>query len=160
MLSSLRRGFELRDYGVLTATDAESARVLFARECPAVVIVDLRIGDRLGLDLIVDWKRHRPDHLAVLLSGYLSVGAAVDAARAGADHVLCKPVSCGELIARIEGNVRHAEAAQTPSLARAEWEHMMRVLHDCDGNISEAARRLGLHRQNLQRRLRKDAPPQ
>ncbi len=84
----------------------------------------------------------------------------VAAVRAGADIIAFKPITFREIIQRLEEGEEAEEPAldDTPSLARAEWEHIMRVLSDCDGNVSAAARRLGIYRSSLQRRLRKYAP--
>jgi two-component system, response regulator RegA len=160
VLASYRRGLELQSRRVLVATTNAEAHALAAREQVGAAIVDLRIGQDSGIELASHLKSLDPSMVVVVVSGYLSVTSAVAAVRSGADHVMPKPVTCGELLRRIdEPTAVSDDDGETPTLARAEWEHMMRVLSDCDGNISKAARRLGLHRQNLQRRLRKLAPP-
>jgi len=89
-----------------------------------------------------------------LLSGYLSIDITVEAVKAGADVVLAKPVTVGEVLHRVLGE-DYTEPVTTPSLAQVEAEHIARVLTDCNHNISEAARRLGIYRSSLQRKLRK-----
>jgi two-component system response regulator RegA len=104
--------------------------------------------------------RDANSQLAIALcSGYLSVDVTVAAVRAGADVIAFKPITFREIIERLdEAAAEEPDLDDTPSLARAEWEHIMRVLADCDGNVSAAARRLGIYRSSLQRRLRKYAP--
>lgn len=147
-----------RERNVVTASDAMTARQLASLERPDLAIVDLRLGNASGIDLIRELKRDLPDLMVVLCSGYLSVAAAVAATRAGADIVVFKPITFREIMQRIEQSADDADLEDTPTLARAEWEHIMRVLADCNGNVSMAARRLGIYRSSLQRRLRKYAP--
>jgi two-component system, response regulator RegA len=117
-----------------------------------------------GLSLISPLRTHHPAAVIVVASGYLSVAHAVRALRAGADTVVAKPFSWQELLAHAHDAVgaaygaAHDELCDTPTLARAEWEHICRVLDDCGGNVSMAARRLGIYRQSLQRKLRRYAP--
>jgi two-component system response regulator RegA len=98
----------------------------------------------------------------VVLTGYSSIATAIEAMRAGASHYLTKPADADEIIAAFNRDggaaLAGADELSTPTLARAEWEHIQRVLSDCGGNVSEAARRLGIHRRSLQRKLQK-APP-
>ncbi|MCA9548246.1 MAG: two-component system response regulator, partial [Myxococcales bacterium] len=89
--------------------------------------------------------------------GYGSIATAIEAVRMGAENYLTKPADADEILAAFAGP-QPVEAEHTPSLARAEWEHIQRVMADCDGSVSEAARRLGLHRRTLQRKLYKDPP--
>jgi two-component system, response regulator RegA len=147
-----------RERNVFTASDASTARQLASTERPDLAIVDLRLGNSSGIDLIRELKRELPHLLVVLCSGYLSVAAAVAAVRAGADVVVFKPITFREILQRIEESEEEPDLEDTPTLARAEWEHIMRVLADCNGNVSMAARRLGIYRSSLQRRLRKYAP--
>jgi two-component system, response regulator RegA len=147
-----------REHNVFTAIDATAARHLARAEHPDLAIVDLRLGDASGIDLIRDLKRDLPELVLVLCSGYLSVTAAVAAVRAGAEIVVLKPITLHEILQRLEASTDEPDLDDTPTLARAEWEHIMRVLADCNGNVSKAARRLGIYRSSLQRRLRKDAP--
>jgi two-component system response regulator RegA len=147
-----------RERNVVTAIDATTARQLANVERPDLAIVDLRLGNASGIDLIRELKRDLPDLMVVLCSGYLSVAAAVAAVHAGADIVVFKPITFREILQQIEESADEPDLEDTPTLARAEWEHIMRVLADCNGNVSMAARRLGIYRSSLQRRLRKYAP--
>ena len=151
---SLQRGRK-----VFIATNAATARKIARVETLDAAIVDLRLGMTTGIDLVRDLKREQPTMLIALVSGYLSVPAAMAAVRAGADAVLSKPISPRTIIRHLEdGTTPEPDLDYTPTLADVEWEHISRVLADTDGNISEAAHRLGLYRQTLQRRLRKKPP--
>jgi two-component system response regulator RegA len=146
---------------VLTTNDPETGLALARSEAPDLVIIDLRIGSASGIDLIRELRVDLPEACLVLCSGYLSVAGTVTAVRAGADMVVFKPVALSEILRRVEqGDFEDTPVDETPTLARAEWEHIMRVLSDCEGNVSRAARRLGIYRSSLQRRLRKYAPPE
>lgn len=147
-----------RHYNVWTATDAAAARKLVDHHPFELAIVDLRLGAGSGLDLIRMLKRDHPERIVVLCSGYLSVAAAVAGVRTGADLVVFKPVTFREILHKLQNPEEPPDLDDTPTLARAEWEHIMRVLADSNGNISMAARRLGIYRSSLQRRLRKFAP--
>ena len=147
-----------RGHLVVTASDAATARQLAHAERPDLAIIDLRLGGASGIDLIRELKRDLPQLMVAMCSGYLSVAATVAAVRAGADIVAFKPITFQELLQRFEDRAEAPDLDDTPTLARAEWEHIMRVLADCHGNISAAARRLGIYRSSLQRRLRKYAP--
>jgi two-component system response regulator RegA len=158
LLSTYSRGFVRGGYRVLTASTSESGLELAKRDSPDLLIIDLRLGARSGIDLIRSIRCQDTAGIVCLISAYLSVAAAVSALRAGADHVFYKPISVSEILRYLfEGDTLTTEP-ETASLARATYEHMMRVIEDCDGNLSEAARRLKVHRQSLQRRLRKLPP--
>jgi two-component system response regulator RegA len=160
ILAGYHRGFARERCRVLSAMTSAEARELAMRERPELVVVDMRLGHESGIDLVRELKAERPEAVVGLVSGYLSVATTFAAARAGADYVCFKPITCRELLRRVEQRAGAVEPdpEPAPTLARAEWEHMMRVLDDGGGNVSRAARRLGLHRQSLQRRLRKDPP--
>lgn len=147
------------DLRILGAHDADEALQIAARERPDLAVVDLRLPHGSGIDLIHELKATRPGLVAVLLSGYLSVELTMAAVRAGAELVLFKPVTLTTILRRLEHPEEEPEETETPTLARAEWEHISRVLADCNGNVSMAARRLGIYRSSLQRRLKKHAPP-
>lgn len=158
-LSACKRGFGT-GRRVLTASNSEDARVLAGREHLDLAVVDLRLGTASGLDLIRHLRAEHPNLIIALVSGYLSVAFVAVALREGANVTLFKPLTCGEILRQAQGGLAHPEPdwEETPSLARAEWEHITRVLNDCHGNVSMAARRLGVLRQSLQRRLRKYSP--
>jgi two-component system response regulator RegA len=147
-----------RERKVYTADNALAARHIARSQRPDVVIVDLRLGTGNGLDLIYDLKADRPEVRIALVSGYLSITIAMQAVKAGAETVLVKPISPKEIVRHIEeGTTPEGDINATPTLERVEWEHISRVVADTNGNISEAARRRGVYRLTLQRRLRK--PP-
>lgn len=149
-----------RERTVSTASDAGVALQLAHAHDFDLAIIDLRLGTESGITLVRDLKVDRPDTTIAMVSGYLSVSSAVAAVRAGADLILFKPVTFREIVRRVEEGMPSLDPTveETPTLARAEWEHITRVLADCNGNVSMAARRLGIHRQSLQRRLRKFPP--
>ena len=150
-----------RSYEVVTARDLAE----LGEACGDPIdfaIVDLRLRGDDGLDAIAIIKESSPDAKVVVLTGYGSIATAVQATKRGADNYLTKPVDIDMIEhafgvgddARFEATARE----ESPSLARHEREYIEYVLAECDGNISEAARRLGLHRQSLQRKLRKHTP--
>lgn len=153
------RAFTRRERRVMTAAGPREATALATLHKPDLAIVDLRLGTASGIDVIRDLKRRCSSATIVMISGYLSIDATVAAVRAGADFVLLKPVSCDEILARVDHGAQvPLPTDATPTLARVEWEHISRVMTDCNGNISMAARRLGVYRSTLQRRLRKEPP--
>ena len=146
-----------RNYEVREAPDAAAALDLARAETPERAIVDLRMPGSSGLDLVRSLKALDPSTAIVVLTGYGSIATAMEAVRLGARDYLTKPVDVDRIVAALEGSVEGSPAGPaleaTPSLARVEWEHIQRVLSDCEGNVSEAARRLGVHRRSLQRKL-------
>jgi two-component system response regulator RegA len=125
--------------------------------------VDLRLPGRSGLEIVRALKAVDPGTNVVVLTGYGSIATAMDAIRLGATHYLSKPADADDILAAFakKGSLPDLGAEPdfaAPSLARAEWEHINRVLSDADGNVSEAARRLGMHRRSLQRKLQKYPP--
>jgi two-component system response regulator RegA len=147
---------------VVTAPDVCAALALARDVRPELAIIDLRINEDCGLELLRALKQELPATIVVLYSGYMSLSTAVAATRAGAEHVFPKPITFREILRRVTNDNEPGgtdPADETPSLARVEFDHITRVLDDCNGNISEAARRLGIFRSTLQRRLRKHAPP-
>ena len=158
----LARALRRRGYEVRTAASADEAAGL-ARETPSrFAVIDLRMPGRSGLELLRELRVIDPACRVLILTGYGSIPTAVEATRLGAAGYLQKPVDAEEVAAALE----HLEGAtgvpedviETPSLSRVEWEHIQRVLSDCGGNVSEAARKLGIHRRSLQRKLQKYAP--
>jgi two-component system, response regulator RegA len=147
-----------REWRVYAAADATTARRIIRAECPDVAIVDLRLGSESGLELLRELKRERPTIKVAVISGYLTIEAAVCAARLGADAVLSKPVRPAEIMRQLQEGPAEPNLDQVLTLARVEYEHIARVMADCNNNISEAARRLGIHRHSLQRKLRRPAP--
>ena len=157
----LVRALNQRGYEVYQAANAEEGIVLAKRHSPERAIVDMRMPGMSGLDLINALAKIDPDIDIIVLTGYGSIATAVEAVRRGARDYLTKPVDTEQILQTFE---RDPEAGPqvpdtTPSLARVEWEHMQRILADCSGNISEAARELGMHRKSLQRKLAKRPVP-
>jgi two-component system response regulator RegA len=162
----LARAFVDRGYEVRTAQDHDSAVALATTDSPELAVVDLKMPGKSGLELIKALAEIDPATKTVVLTGYGSIATAIDAVRLGATYYLSKPADADDIInafARGEAPPLEPPASESgeykaPSLARAEWEHINRVLSDAGGNISEAARRLGIHRRSLQRKLQKYPP--
>ncbi len=140
------------------AHDCETGLELARRSRPDLIVVDLRLGAESGIDAIRSIKSECPDSVVALVSGYVSTDITVMAVKAGADLVMAKPISGQDLLRRVAEGLRDELLAETPSLAQVEAEHIARVLADCGGNVSEAARRLGIYRSSLQRKLRRSDP--
>jgi len=154
----LARAFTERGFEVHEAGGAAEAIRRAAADSPEWALVDLRMPDGSGLEVVRELAALDPTTRIVVLTGYGSIATAVEAVRLGAADYLTKPADVEEILARLEGRApdpSQAAATPTPSLARVEWEHIQRVLSDCGGNVSKAARRLGLHRRSLQRKLGK-----
>jgi two-component system response regulator RegA len=154
---SLRtRGLEVGE----AASAADATRV--ARELrPERALIDLRIGESSGLEVLSALRRDFPAARCIVLTGYGSIATALEAVRRGAFDYLTKPVDADDVLRAFEASAEDADeavAASVPSLHRVEWEHIQRVLSDCDGNVSKAARLLGLHRRTLQRKLASRPP--
>lgn len=147
--------------------EAASATQALERAAETVwegVLLDLRLPDGSGIDLIQPLRTLQPTAEIVVLTGYGSISTAVDAVRRGALDYLVKPVDVDQILAAFREERRpHAAASEAapaaPSLGRVEWEHLQRVLQECGGNISQTARALGMHRRSLQRKLAKLPPP-
>jgi two-component system response regulator RegA len=154
----LTRAFESRGLDVRGVGTAAEAAAMAREEPPELVLLDLRVGSDNGLDLIPELTRLDPATRIVVLTGYGSVATAVEAVRRGAVDYLTKPADADEILSAFDRGSGASETSprlQPMSLDRVEWEHINRVLMDCDGNISEAARVLGIHRRSLQRKLAK-----
>jgi two-component system response regulator RegA len=157
----LMRAFAERGLEVRGARDTEEALAIAQAETPELALVDLRLPGRSGLDLIRDLKELDTTTNVVVLTGYGSIATALESVRAGATTYLTKPVDADQILAAFDGvTARSAAGSGVPSLARVEWEHIQRVLADCDGNVSQAARLLGIHRRSLQRKLSKHPVPE
>lgn len=160
----LAQAFEERGFRVCVAGDGDEGLAVYRREKTDYAVLDLRMPGKSGLTLIGELKKIREDVKILILSGFGSISTAIDAIRLGATNFLPKPADADDILnAFARGGIDvPVDAEETeipvPTLAQAEWEHIHRVLSDCSGNISEAARRLGIHRRSLQRKLRKRAP--
>ena len=156
----LARALSARGFSVSTAANGSQALAQLREHDPEFAVLDLKLGDENGLALIPQLLEIRPQLRILLLTGYASIATAVEAIKRGAHDYLAKPVDADQVVQALLGSGSGAPGpvappAQTPPLKRLEWEHIQRVLTECDGNISEAARRLGLHRRTLQRKLAK-----
>lgn len=159
----LARALASRGFEAIGATNADEARLLARRRQPRYCVLDLKLGDESGLRLIGELHALVPDMRILLLTGYASIATAVEAIKRGAHDYLSKPVDADAVVrALLDGDSAPGaddDLPDTPeaplALRRLEWEHIQRVLTECDGNISETARRLGMHRRTLQRKLGK-----
>jgi two-component system response regulator RegA len=160
--SRLCRAFRERGWEAHDAGNAEQALYVAAQASPDLVLLDLKMPDVNGLDLIQAIKDLDPTISIIILTGYGSIATAMQALKLGADHYLGKPVDVEQILATYSELGSHGRdksvPTTTPSLARVEWEHIQRVLSDCSGNISQAAKLLGIHRRSLQRKLAKYPP--
>jgi two-component system response regulator RegA len=156
----LARALSARAFTVATAGH-RAAALAAARESRAdYAVLDLKLGEENGLALIPELLELQPDLRILLLTGYASIATAVEAIKRGAWDYLAKPVDADQVVQALRGSGHAAEDSTAsvfaaPPLKRLEWEHIQRVLAESEGNISEAARRLGLHRRTLQRKLSK-----
>lgn len=155
---TLKRSFERRDYIVLTAASHENVVELLAQHNPAYAVVDLKLGAQSGLACVQTLHAHDPAMLIVVLTGFASIATAVEAIKLGAANYLAKPSNTDDIeaaFARSGGNPDMPLAPRPTSIKTLEWEHIHEVLKESDFNISEAARRLGMHRRTLARKLAK-----
>ena len=166
--SRVARAFDERGYETYQAGGYDEAVAIASAESPELAVVDLRMPGKSGLEVVRELHRIDPVTKIVVLTGYGSIATALEAVRLGATHYLTKPADIDEVIAGFQRgdappverpSIAEGEAPETPSLARVEWEHIQRVLTDCDGNITKAAERLGIHRRSLQRKLAKFPTP-
>ena len=159
-LLRLARAMEGRGFAVTTAETVADGLSQVDKMSPAFAVVDMRLGDGNGLDVISALKKRRPDARGIVLTGYGNIATAVTAVKLGAFDYLSKPADADEVAAALlalEG--RKAEPPENPMSAdRVRWEHIQRIYELCSRNVSETARRLNMHRRTLQRILAKRAP--
>jgi two-component system response regulator RegA len=165
----LARALGERGFEVVAAAEPAAALVAARQARPPYAVVDLKMPGGSGLDLVRELVALDPAVRVVVLTGYGSIASAVEALHRGAHHYLSKPADADEIIAALQGEMSPRAPRTggdgtapappaTPTLARAEWEHLSRILADVGGNVSEAARRLGITRRTLQLKLKKDPP--
>jgi two-component system response regulator RegA len=155
----LGRALGQRGFEVTLARNGEEAIAAARRDAPEYAVVDLRMPGLSGIEVLDELRAIDPATRVLMLTGYGSIATAVEATRRGAVGYLSKPADADEVVAALTGRGGEGAAGiDTPTLARAEWEHIQRVLVDCGGNVSETARRLGIHRRSLQRKLHKYPP--
>ena len=160
---TLSRSFERRGYRVLVAPGHEEAAALLAElspaQSPGYAVVDLKLkGNSSGLACVQLLHEHDPDMLIVVLTGFASIATAVEAIKLGAVQYLAKPSNTDDIEAafgHVAGNTDVELTNRSTSIKTLEWERIHAVLAETDFNISEAARRLGLHRRTLARKLEK-----
>ncbi|MET0719735.1 MAG: ActR/PrrA/RegA family redox response regulator transcription factor, partial [Tardiphaga sp.] len=159
-LTRLARAMELRGFIVETAESVEEAVTKARARPPAYAVVDMRLGDGNGLDVIVALKQRRPDARAIILTGYGNIATAVNAVKIGAVDYLSKPADADDVVAALlASDSEKSELPNNPMSAdRVRWEHIQRIYEMCGRNVSETARRLNMHRRTLQRILAKRAP--
>jgi two-component system, response regulator RegA len=156
---TLGRSFERRGYKVLLASNLEDLEVVLHQHKPDYAVVDLKLNDNAsGLDCIKKLHARHDGMLIVVLTGFASIGTAVEAIKLGACHYLAKPSNTDDIEAafgHVAGQTLNVTERQTTSIKTLEWEHIHDVLAQTGFNVSEAARRLGMHRRTLARKIEK-----
>jgi two-component system response regulator RegA len=156
----LAKAMERRGFDVVTAGSVAEGRAKAHETAPAYAVLDLRLEDGSGLDIVPELRRLRPDGRIVMLTGYGNIATAVTAVKLGAVDYLAKPADADAVEAALLA--RNGEKPSPPerpmSADRVRWEHIQRVYELCDRNVSETARRLNMHRRTLQRILAKRSP--
>ncbi len=157
---SLSQALERRGFTVLPAETLQEARMLASEHRPTFAVLDLRVGNQNGLDLLDTLRKLRPDVRIVMVTGYGNIASAVMATKAGAVDYLAKPLDADDVVnALCQTNREPPTIRDKPmSASRVRWEHILRVYEQCDRNVSDTARRLNMHRRSLQRILSKRAP--
>jgi two-component system response regulator RegA len=159
-LQRLARAMEGRGFVVTTAESVADGLLQVEKAAPAFAVVDMRLGDGNGLDVISAMKKRRPEARAIILTGYGNIATAVNAVKLGAVDYLAKPVDADDVVAALLAlDNKKIEPPENPMSAdRVRWEHIQRIYELCGRNVSETARRLNMHRRTLQRILAKRAP--
>ena len=156
---TLQRSFERRGYRVLRACDLDQVRELLKVHRPGHAVVDLKLaGGASGLSCVQLLHEHDPQMVIVVLTGYASIATAVEAIKLGARHYLAKPANTDDIeaaFARAQGDAEVELTERQTSLKTLEWERIHQTLAETGFNISETARRLGMHRRTLARKLEK-----
>ena len=159
-LQRLARAMETRGFEVRSAHSVAEGIELIRQRAPAFAVVDMRLEDGNGLDVIAELARARPDARTVVLTGYGNIATAVSAVKLGAVDYLAKPADADEVTDALlaPGDAKAPPPENPMSADRVRWEHIQRVYELCNRNVSETARRLNMHRRTLQRILAKRAP--
>jgi two-component system response regulator RegA len=159
-LQRLASAMQGRGFTVTTAESVAEGLQQVEHGAPGFAVVDMRLGDGNGLDVISALKRRRPDARAIILTGYGNIATAVNAVKLGAVDYLAKPVDADDVVAALlaQDNSKIEPPANPMSADRVRWEHIQRIYELCSRNVSETARRLNMHRRTLQRILAKRAP--
>jgi two-component system response regulator RegA len=156
----LAKALEQRGFTVTTAESVADGLLQVEKAPPAFAVVDMRLGDGNGLDVISALKLKRPDARGIILTGYGNIATAVNAVKIGAVDYLAKPVDADDVVAALlaQDNTKIEPPENPMSADRVRWEHIQRIYEMCGRNVSETARRLNMHRRTLQRILAKRAP--
>jgi two-component system, response regulator RegA len=159
-LQRLAGAMEARGFVVRTAESVGDGLQKVEKSTPAFAVVDMRLGDENGLDVISALKQRRPDVQAIILTGYGNIATAVSAVKIGAVDYLSKPADADDIVGALlaVGGRKAQPPAHPKSPDQVRWEHIQRVCELCSGNVSETARRLNMHRRSLQRILAKRGP--
>jgi two-component system response regulator RegA len=159
-LERLTRAMETRGFAVTSCDSVAEGLAQIGKAAPAFAVVDLRLGDGNGLDVVSALKRKRPEARAIVLTGYGNIATAVTAVKMGAVDYLAKPADADDVVAALLATgTEKSEPPHNPMSAdRVRWEHIQRIYEMCNRNVSETARRLNMHRRTLQRILAKRAP--
>ncbi len=159
-LERLSRAMESRGFQVTACDSVADGLTRIGEAAPAFAVVDLRLDDGNGLDVVSALKRQRPEARAIVLTGYGNIATAVTAVKMGAVDYLAKPADADDVVAALlASGTAKSEPPQNPMSAdRVRWEHIQRIYEMCNRNVSETARRLNMHRRTLQRILAKRAP--
>jgi two-component system, response regulator RegA len=155
---TLKRSFERRGYHVLHADGFEALGEVLRGQSPGYAVVDLKLAGASGLSCVEALHAHNPEMLIVVLTGYASIATAVEAIKLGACHYLAKPSNTDDIeeaFRKATGDAQVALTERPTSIKTLEWEHIHQTLVESDFNISETARRLGMHRRTLARKLEK-----
>lgn len=159
-LKRLARAMEKRGFAVELAESVSDGRAAAFRRPPAYAVIDLRLSDGNGLDVVEAVRDKRPDARVVVLTGYGAIATAVAAVKLGATDYLSKPADANQITAALlsDGEEMPPPPENPMSADRVRWEHIQRIYEQCDRNVSETARRLSMHRRTLQRILAKRSP--
>lgn len=159
-LARLAKAMETRGYRVTTAASVDEGLIAISSFAPDYAIIDVRLGDGNGLDVVSEIKKRYPETRSLVLTGYGNIASAVSAIKRGAFDYLAKPADADEIDAALHGGVGEKTVLpeQLMSADRVRWEHIQRIYEMCGRNVSETARRLNMHRRTLQRILAKRAP--
>ncbi len=159
-LKRLAKAMERRGFAVETAGSVAAGKAIATARAPAYAVVDLRLEDGNGLDVVEVLRERRPDCRIVVLTGYGAIATAVAAVKIGATDYLSKPADANDVINALlqTGETLPPPPENPMSADRVRWEHIQRVYELCDRNVSETARRLNMHRRTLQRILAKRSP--
>lgn len=156
---TLKRSFERRQYRVMLASSPDEVSTLLEHDTPQFAVVDLKLGNASGLTVVQQLNAHDSEIIIVVLTGFASIATAVEAVKLGASNYLVKPSNSDDIEAAFHNDAPNTElpvgGSRPTSIKTLEMERIHAMLAETDFNISEAARRLGMHRRTLARKLAK-----